>query len=78
VVTRPARRACDWEQGEWAGETDSLFGLVAAATMRSGNARQVRSRHPVTGGETDGGSLLSEQVCSKSRTLKERGTESGV
>ena len=39
----PARRACNWEQGEWARPADRRFGLIAAATARPGNTWQARS-----------------------------------
>lgn len=40
----PARRACNWEQGEWARPAARRFGLIAAVTARLGNAWQARSR----------------------------------
>jgi len=41
----PARRACNWEQGEWARPADRRFGLIAAVTAMPGNTWQARNCH---------------------------------
>ena len=53
---RPARRACGWEQGEWAGRRAArgaqapcgveAFGLIAAAPVKVGHSRQARRSRP--------------------------------
>jgi hypothetical protein len=54
---QPARRACNWEQGEWVWphvRKGTELNLVAAVRVRSGNTRQATNRRRKDRGQVTG------------------------